>query len=267
MNDSSPGRRVHPRLEVTQEGPLLTVTLDHPQTRNAQVPSQWLALARLGRTLPPDVRVVIVRGAGESFSSGLDRALLTPEGLPGERSLVQQAQGSEPELVDEIASYQKGFAVWADVPAITIAAVQGYAVGAGFQLALACDLRIVAEDAQLIMRETALGLVPDLTGTHALVRQVGYSRALEICATGRPVGAGEAVDTGLASLRVPAGELGEAARDLADAVMSNPPQAVRELKRLLRFAQGSTPEQQHYAERTAQARLLSAMAAGRNAPG
>lgn len=245
---------------MVQEGPLVTLTLDHEATRNAQVPSLWLALAHTAKTLPPDVRVVIVRGAGAAFSSGLDRALLRPEGLPGERSLPAQAAAGIDSLVDEIASYQKGFAALSEIPAITIAAVQGFAIGAGFQLALACDLRIVADDAQLIMRETALGLVPDLTGTHNLVRQIGYSRALEICATGRPIGADEAVVWGLASLQVPVAELEEASRDLADALMANPPAAVRELKKLLRFAVTSTPEQQHYAERSAQGRLLAALA-------
>ncbi|BDZ58139.1 enoyl-CoA hydratase/isomerase family protein [Barrientosiimonas endolithica] len=139
--------------------------------------------------------------------------------------------------------------------------MHGHAIGAGFQLALACDLRIVADDVQLAMRETSLGLVPDLAGTHPLVRLVGYSRALEICLTGRAVGAREAVDCGLASLSVPLAELDEATRDLADAVLANPPAAVLELKRLLRAAESSTPEQQQYAERTTQARLLSALTA------
>lgn len=253
--------RPHPRLQVAQDGPVLTITLDHPATRNAQVPSLWRALTQLGETLPADVRVVIFRGAGAGFSSGLDRALLQPEGLEGEHSLPAQGMLSTADLTDEIASYQRGFAIWGEVPAITIAAVHGAAVGAGFQLALACDLRIVADDARLIMRETALGLVPDLTGTHPLVQHVGYSRALEVCVTGRPIGAGEAVAWGLASIKVATGELDEAARDLADAVMASPPAAVQELKRLLRFAVTSTPEQQHYAERSAQARLLQAMAA------
>ena len=67
--------------------------------------------------------------------------------------------------------------------------MRGYAIGAGFQLALSCDLRVVADDAQFSMKESALGLVPDLTGTKPLVESVGYARALEICATARMVGA------------------------------------------------------------------------------
>ena len=82
--------------------------------------------------------------------------------------------------------------------------MQGHAIGAGFQLALACDLRVFADDAQLRMAEATLGLVPDLAGTSTLVELVGYCRALEICLTGRPVGAAEALAIGLATLVVPA---------------------------------------------------------------
>ena len=86
-----------------------------------------------------------------------------------------------------------------------IAAVQGHAVGAGFPLAPACDLRIVADHVQFAIRETALGLVPDLGGTKPLVDAVDYPRALEICATGRPVGAQEAPACGPAARRRVAG--------------------------------------------------------------
>ena len=75
---------------------------------------------------------------------------------------------------------------------VSIAAVRGHAIGAGFQLALACDLRVLTEDAQFTMAEVALGLVPDLGGTKRLVELVGYARALDICVTGRRVGAAEA---------------------------------------------------------------------------
>ena len=92
-----------------------------------------------------------------------------------------------------ITAFQRGFTWLRDERVISIAAVQGHAVGAGFQLALACDLRMVADDARFAMRETSLGLVPDLTGTAPLVRAIGYSRALEVCVTGRWIGAEEAV--------------------------------------------------------------------------
>ncbi len=90
----------------------------------------------------------------------------------------------------EIAFYQKAFSWWRECDAITVAAVQGHAVGAGFQLALGCDLRVVADDVAFAMKETSLGLVPDLAGTWPLVEAVGYARALEICVSGRSVGRG-----------------------------------------------------------------------------
>ena len=143
---------------------------------------------------------------------------------------------------------------------MTIAAVQGHAIGAGFQLALACDMRVVADDVQFAMRETSLGLVPDLTGTHPLVALVGYGRAAEICLTGRFVGAEEAVTSGLANIAVPVEELDAAARDLAAAVLAAPRDAVIETKALLRGAGDRTYDEQRAAERAAQIRRLRDLA-------
>jgi len=249
-------------LRVEQLGPVLTITLDRLEHRNAQVPSLWFALAEVGQALDPSVRVVVVRAEGPSFSAGLDRAMLTARGAPGEPSILALAAGAAGALEKAIEQFQRGFAIWAQVPAITIAAVQGHAIGAGFQLALACDLRVVADDVAFAMRETSLGLVPDLAGTSPLVRSVGYARALEICATGRFVGAREAVAIGLASLAVPPVDLDGAARDMADAILQAPEAAVRELKPLLRHAVDASAQDQLRAEREAQARLLSAMVAG-----
>jgi len=253
-------------LRVEQSGPVLTITLDRPERRNAQAPSLWSALAEIGAGLSPTVRVVVIRAEGPSFSAGLDRAMLTPQGAPGEPSILALAAASvvegAGELEEAIEQFQRGFAIWAQVPAITIAAVQGHAIGAGFQLALACDLRVVADDVAFAMRETSLGLVPDLAGTSPLVRAVGYARALEICVTGRFVGAQEAVAIGLASVAVPAQELDSTARDLADAILQAPQAAVRELKPLLRNAIDASPTDQRRAEREAQARLLTAMVRG-----
>ena len=116
-------------------------------------------------------------------------------------STLESAAESAEAMAEVIAPFQRGFAAWADTHAVVVAAVQGHAIGAGFQLALAADLRVVADDVQLAMRETSLGLVPDLGGTGPLVGLVGYSKALELCATGRAVGAAEAVASGLADCR------------------------------------------------------------------
>ncbi|ARZ70747.1 enoyl-CoA hydratase/isomerase family protein [Streptomyces sp. HU2014] len=247
-------------VQLTVEEAVATVTLTNPAKRNAQSPALWRALAEAGRLLPGSVRVVLLRGEGKSFSAGLDRQAFTPEGFEGEPSFLDLARGTDEALDAEIATYQEAFTWWRRNDIISIAAVQGHAIGAGFQLALACDLRVCAEDAQFAMRETSLGLVPDLTGTQPLVSLVGYARALEICATGRSVHAAEAERTGLANLVVPAAELDAAVQDLAAALLAAPRDAVVETKALLREAGGRTFEEQRVAERAAQGRRLRDLA-------
>ncbi|MET7295164.1 enoyl-CoA hydratase/isomerase family protein [Streptomyces griseoloalbus] len=247
-------------VRLTVDDAIATVTLANPAKRNAQSPALWRALTEAGRLLPGSVRVVVLRGEGKSFSAGLDRQAFTPEGFDGEPSFVDLARGGDAELDATIAEYQEAFTWWRRSDIVSIAAVQGHAIGAGFQLALACDLRVVADDVQFAMRETSLGLVPDLTGTHPLVGLVGYARALEICATGRFVTAEESVNTGLANLAVPAADLDATVRDLAGALLAAPRDALIETKALLRGAQDRTYEEQRVAERAAQARRLRDLA-------
>ena len=234
----------------------MTVTLDRPAARNAQTPATWRALAAVGDAVPESVRVVVLRGHGASFSAGLDRGMLTPTGLPGEPSLLEMAGWPDERLDTAIAGFQRAFTWWSRPELVSVAAVQGHAVGAGFQLALACDLRVLADDARLAMRETSLGLVPDLAGTAPLVRAVGYPRALEICVTGRWVGAVEAAAIGLAEIVVRRDDLDAAVADLVAALLAPDAAAVRETKALLAGVDGRTVEQQHAAERAAQARRL-----------
>ncbi|MFH8986208.1 enoyl-CoA hydratase/isomerase family protein [Streptomyces varsoviensis] len=248
------------RLAVDEAATTATVTLTNPAKRNAQSPALWRALAEAGRVLPGTVRVVVVRGEGKSFSAGLDRQAFTPEGFDGEPSFLDLARGSDSGLDAAIAEYQEAFTWWRRNDIVSIAAVQGHAIGAGFQLALACDLRVCAEDAQFAMRETSLGLVPDLAGTTPLLSLVGYARALEICATGRFVHAEEAERTGLANLVVPAADLDAAVADLAAALLAAPRDAVIETKALLRDAAGRPYDTQRAAERAAQGRRLRDLA-------
>jgi len=245
---------------------VLTVTLSSPERRNAQTPSLWLALADIARGLESDVRVVVIRADGPSFSAGLDLRVLSPSGVEGEVSILESAGESAEAMAGVIAPFQQGFAAWADTHAVVVAAVQGHAIGAGFQLALAADLRVVADDVQLVMRETSLGLVPDLGGTGPLVGLVGYSKALELCATGRAVGAAEAVASGLAAVAVPVEELDATTSDLVAAILSAPEPALRELKPLLRAALSSRRDDQLRLEREAQGRLLHALATARPGP-
>lgn len=250
------------RLAVELTGPVLTVTLNRPDIRNAQLPSTWEALAHIGSRVPASVRVVIVRGAGESFSAGLDRIMFAP----GADSVLRQL-ASAPDSVahHQIAEFQRGFTWLADPSFISIAAVTGHAVGAGFQLALACDLLLAADDAQFAMAEVSLGLVPDLGGTGQLVRAVGYQRALEICATGRRVGAAEAVRIGLALARVPNEDFEQALADLTEALISPPVDAVRAVTRLLAGARDASPADQLVQEQNEQLNRVRELAARQDA--
>lgn len=254
--------RPHPGLKFSVTDGVATITLANPDRRNAQSPTLWAALAGIGRDLDPTVEVVVINAEGPDFSAGLDRAMLSANGMPGEPHVLALAGRDQAQVPKLIEGFQEAFTIWSTLPQIVIAAVQGHAIGAGFQLALACDLRIVTEDVKFAMRETSLGLVPDLGGTAPLARTVGYSRALEICLTGRFVGAGEAVGSGLASLAVPADQLAEATGQVVAAVKEAPSRAAAELKQLLLSAGTAEKAEQLGAEREAQARLMNALARG-----
>jgi enoyl-CoA hydratase/carnithine racemase len=163
---------------------------------------------------------------------------------------------------ERIRGYQGAFR-WLRSPGIvSVAAVQGHAIGAGAQLALACDLRVFTDDAELRLPEATLGLVPDLTGTSTLVELIGYSRALELSLTGRAMGAAEARSVGLANLVVSAEDLDPTIDDLVAALTAPPAGATRATAALIRSAVRNTPEEQDAAERAAQVRRLRDLAGG-----
>jgi enoyl-CoA hydratase/carnithine racemase len=248
-------------VRTAREGTVLTVTLDRPEQLNAQTPATWAALAGIGESLADDVRVVVVRGNGRAFSAGLDRSLFsTDPDVPG--GLGDLARMPEDLAQERIRGYQGAFR-WLRSPGIvSVAAVQGHAIGAGAQLALACDLRVFTDDAELRLPEATLGLVPDLTGTSTLVELIGYSRALELCLTGRAMGAVEARSVGLANLVVPMADLDATLADLVAALTAPPVGASRATAALLRSAVRNAPEEQDAAERAAQVRRLAELAGG-----
>ena len=172
--------------------------------------------------LPGTVRVLVVRGEGPAFSAGLDRRLLPPGGIPGAAGLAELAAMPHQQALAEIESFQAAFGAFARPDLISLALVQGHAVGAGFQLALACDVRIAAADAQFTMAEISLGLVPDLGGTKRLVELVGYSRAAMICLTGARVGAADAERMGLVGAVVPNEELASAGEQFVQRILAHP---------------------------------------------
>ncbi|MFK3982321.1 enoyl-CoA hydratase/isomerase family protein [Micromonospora sp. NPDC050397] len=240
-------------VRLVCDGPVATVTLCRPDVLNAQTPAMWRAMRDFARDLPGDVRVVVVRGEGRAFSAGLDRAVA---GAGGPDSFAELAALPADQADDRIAGFQAAF-TWLHRPdLISVAVVQGHAIGAGFQLALACDLRVLADDASLAMAEVTLGLVPDLAGTKRLVDLVGYARALEICVTGRRLDATEAQRMGLATVVVPRGDLDGAVADLTAAVLAGDRNAVIEIKALLAGAAGRSPVEQQRAEREAQMRRI-----------
>src|SRR4051794_31286065 len=242
-------------LRYDVSGVVATVTLDRPEVRNAQTPRMWRALAAIGEEIPDDVRVVVLRGAGQSFSAGLDRAMLDPAGAgDGVESVAALLSQPDDQVSETIDAFQHGFSWLRDPRFVSVAVVQGHAIGAGFQLALSCDLRVVGDDVGFCMKEAALGLVPDLTGTKPLVEAVGYARALEICATARVVGAAEALQIGLATVVCPVAELDAAVADLVAALTAPLPGVVRETKALLLAAQSRTLDEQRRHEREAQTR-------------
>jgi enoyl-CoA hydratase/carnithine racemase len=251
-------------VRLTVAGELATVALDRPEKRNAMTPSMWWQLAQIGRALPPSVRAVLLCAEGVSFSAGLDRTMFVAEeadGGPVTKTLLDLGRGDPHDAELTIAAFQEAFTWWRRPDLITVAAVQGHAVGAGFQLALACDLRIVAEDVKFAMREITLGLVPDLGGTKPLVSLVGYARALEICASGRWIEAAEAERIGLANRIVPVAGLRVNAEVFLRELLAADRDALIETKALLEGAVERDYEAQCAAERTAQVRRIRALAA------
>ena len=202
---------------------VLTVWLDRPQAAHSRNQAMRDELAGLWRSVAQDrrVRAVILTATGtRHFSAGMD---------------LKEAQNSvSPEEQMDRMRASRDIELLAALPQPTIAAVNGYALGGGLEMALACDLRLIATGATIGMPEVAIGLVPGGGGTQRLPRLIGYQRATELILTGRRLSAAEAVEYGI-MLRVvePQHLLAEAdalARELAE----KQPAAVRRAKDLLR---------------------------------
>lgn len=234
------------------------VRLARPEVRNAQTMATWASLAQAAEIIAgrADVAVVLLRGAGEDFSAGLDLRMMRGTGPAGEGDLGELVRRDDTEVERAIAGFQQAFTCWRELSAIVVAVITGHAIGAGFQLALAADLRVLRDDAVLMMAEAGLGLVPDLGGTRRLVELVGYSRALEICATALPVDARRAERLGLADVVLAADDMEAGLERYLSALLAIDPLVTRSVKTLLARAATATPDEQLATERRTQLPLL-----------
>lgn len=245
-----------------QGGTTVVVRLARPDAKNAQTPATWRALAHVAGVVrkSSEIRAVVLAGEGQSFSAGLDRRMFTG-GIEGEILLSNMTSMSLDEFHTAIAEYQQAFVLWRQIPQVVVAAVQGYAIGAGFQLALGADIIVAADDVKFSMKEPQLGLIPDLGGTKPLVDAVGYAAALEMCLTGRWIEADEALATRIAYKVVPAAELEQQVLDFVASLMTPLPGAQFETKSLLGgYALNGAVEQQSR-EREAQNRRIQELSA------
>jgi len=205
------------RVELAER--VATVTLDRPEALNAISTELALELAAAVEPLgvDPEVRAVVLTGAGErAFCVGAD--------------LKQRAGFDDHGWFVQREAFRRGFAAVRRCPLPTVAAVAGFALGGGTELALACDLVVAAEDATFGLPEVRLGLVPAGGGTQLLARRVGRSAARDLVLTGRRVGAAEALALGLVDRVVPPGAVLAAATALAAEIAANAPTAVRMAK-------------------------------------
>jgi enoyl-CoA hydratase/carnithine racemase len=203
-------------LLIERDGPVATITVNRPQVLNAL---SALTLDELRRTVlevkhDAAVRVVIITGAGDkAFVAGADINEIAAQTATSGRDLALRGQ----HVFDLIENMGKP----------VIAAINGYALGGGCELAMACTLRIAADTARLGQPEINLGLIPGYAGTQRLPRLVGAGRAFELLLTGDPIGAQDAHRIGLVNRVVPAASLMTEVRAVAAALARKPPVAVR----------------------------------------
>jgi len=224
-----------PGFTVTGTGPVRHLTLDRPHRHNAQTLAMWHAMDRAADQLAADgdVRCVIVTGAGTTFSAGLDLDELADDGAL--TAIARTPSGPEPFAAEGLlAAVQRVFLWPTRAPFLTIAAVEGAAIGAGMELALACDVRIVSDTARLRLPEVGMGVMPDLGGCHLLRNTVGYERALDLIVNSRWVTGVDAVALGLALRHEPAGSTARAAEAYTEAACHAPAAALRHTKAALR---------------------------------
>ncbi|MBI3247216.1 MAG: enoyl-CoA hydratase/isomerase family protein [Deltaproteobacteria bacterium] len=224
-------------LRFDRTGHVGWLWLNRPQKLNAMTAQMWDELRELGQTLrdDPDLRALVVIGEGRSFSTGIDTSQFGGD-LLGSSSQPSKVGAADDPVVTAILRTQEAFTWLEETPYPTIAAVRGHALGAGMQLALACDMRVVARSAQFGLLEHRYGLVPDLGGTQRLPRLVGAGKAKELIFTAKIIDAEEAQRLGMIEQLVEDEALESAATTLAETIAAQPPLAVRYAKRAINAA-------------------------------
>jgi crotonobetainyl-CoA hydratase len=212
---------------VRADGPVLVITLDRPKANAIDVPTSqalYAAFDRLRRE--PELRVAILTGAGERFfSAGWD---------------LKAAAAGEGITADHGPGGFGGLTEFFDLGKPVIAAVNGLALGGGFELVLAADLVVAAEHAEFALTEVTFGLIPDAGGVLRLPARLPRPIALEYLLTGRRIGAAEAARWGLVNQVVHADRLMEAALDLAHAISASAPLAVAAVLEIARQTEGAS---------------------------
>jgi enoyl-CoA hydratase/carnithine racemase len=226
-------------IRYVRNGYVGTLTLARPAKHNAQNPLMWQELRAIGKNLATDdeLRCLVIDAEGPSFSAGIDL-------VEGMANLLGEWSGRalDDELV-ELGLEAAGTFAW--IPRLrcpSIAAIQGHAIGAGLQLALACDFRLLAESARVGLAETRFGLIPDMGANSRLPRIVGEARARELILLAKVIDASEAERIGLANRVVPDDQLAAAARELAEEIASRPPMAMTCARRALEAAWSTDQE-------------------------
>ena len=229
-------------ISYEQVGAVGWLRLNRPERLNAMTTEMWAEMAKLGESLGDDasLRCLVVIGEGRAFSSGIDVQHLLSDGagLISEATTPRtespsSARGIEDKLVTRIGDLQEAYTWLADAPYPTIAAMRGYALGGGLQLALACDLRIAARGTKLALPEHKYGILPDLGGTYWLPRIVGPAKAKELIFTAETIDAEEGFRIGLINRLVEDPDLEAAVGALAERIAGQPPIAVRGAKRAI----------------------------------
>jgi enoyl-CoA hydratase/carnithine racemase len=221
MSDVATQERV--AIDVSEH--VATVTLTRPEKHNALDVAMFEAITAAAERLArePSVRAVVLHGEGPSFCSGLDVAGVMAN-QPESDDLMAPLREAVPNW------FQRPVYRWIEVPVPVIAAIHGYCLGGGLQIALGADIRFATPDARLAVLEVKWGLIPDMAITRTLPRLVGIDVAKELAFTGRIVTGAEAHDLGLVT-HVAEDPLA-AARSLAEEIAARSPDAVRGMKRL-----------------------------------